>query len=108
MNRSAKIFMHNVYAGMLSETESGYAFGYDEDYLKSEDAFAVSKTLPLQPAEYKNNVLFPFFDGLIPEGWLLDIAEENWKINNRDRFGLLLVCCKNCIGAVSVRANEKL
>ena len=49
-----------------------------------------------------SNILFPFFDGLIPEGWLLDIAEKNWKLNTRDRMGLLLACCKDCIGAVSV------
>jgi serine/threonine-protein kinase HipA len=47
-------------------------------------------------------VLFPFFDGLIPEGWLLNIAESSWKINQRDRMSLLLACCKDCIGAVSV------
>ena len=47
-------------------------------------------------------MLFPFFDGLIPEGWLLDIAEKNWKLNPRDRMGLLLACCKDCIGAVSI------
>jgi serine/threonine-protein kinase HipA len=47
-------------------------------------------------------VLFPFFDGLIPEGWLLEIAEQNWKLDDRDRMGLLLACCKDCIGAVSV------
>jgi serine/threonine-protein kinase HipA len=46
--------------------------------------------------------LFSFFDGLIPEGWLLDIAEKNWKLNPRDRMGLLLMCCKDCIGAISV------
>ena len=48
------------------------------------------------------NDSFPFFEGLIPEGWLLDIASENWKINKNDRMGLLLACCQNCIGAVSV------
>jgi serine/threonine-protein kinase HipA len=46
--------------------------------------------------------MFPFFDGLIPEGWLLNIAEKNWKLRPRDRMGLLLACCKDCIGAVSV------
>ena len=50
----------------------------------------------------RDKVLFPFFDGLIPEGWLLDIAEKSWKINRRDRMSLLLACCKDCIGAVSV------
>ncbi len=103
MNRSAKIYLHNVFAGLLTETDSGYQFEYDENYTHNNNAFAVSKTLPIKKEAYKSNVLFPFFDGLIPEGWLLDIAETNWKINSRDRFGILLVCCKNCIGAVSVQ-----
>ena len=46
--------------------------------------------------------LFPFFEGLIPEGWLLDIASKNWKLNRNDRMGLLLACCRNYIGAVSI------
>ena len=50
----------------------------------------------------RDKVLFSFFDGLIPEGWLLDIAEKSWKIDTRDRMSLLLACCKDCIGAVSV------
>ncbi len=51
---------------------------------------------------YREKRLFPFFEGLIPEGWLLDIASKSWKINTNDRMGLLLACCRNCIGAVSV------
>ena len=62
----------------------------------------ISLTLPLTEKPYHDTVLFPFFDGLIPEGWLLDIAERSWKINQRDRMSLLLACCKDCIGAVSV------
>ncbi|MDE5835390.1 MAG: HipA N-terminal domain-containing protein, partial [Paramuribaculum sp.] len=48
-----------------------------------------------------------FFDGLIPEGWLLDIAEQSWKISARDRFSLLLACCKDCIGNISVIPMEE-
>jgi len=51
-------------------------------------------------------VLFPFFDGLIPEGWLLNIAVHNWKIKPYDRFGLLMTLCKDCIGCVSVTSKE--
>ena len=43
----------------------------------------------------------------IPEGWLLDIAEETWKLNPRDRMGLLLACCRDCIGAASVREAKR-
>jgi serine/threonine-protein kinase HipA len=50
--------------------------------------------------------MLPFFDGLIPEGWLLEIAEKNWKLNPRDRMGLLLACCRDCIGAVSIEEDN--
>lgn len=101
--RKAKVFFKDKAAGWLTQGEDGYEFVYDAAYLALPDAQAVSLTLPLQSAAYTSNVLFPFFDGLIPEGWLLTIAEQNWKLNPRDRMGLLLACCKDCIGAVSVQ-----
>ena len=100
--RKAEIKMHDAVAGWLNQDEHGYHFEYDTMYLKSKNAEPISLTLPLQEHAFTSNVLFPFFDGLIPEGWLLDIAERNWKLNPRDRMGLLLACCKDCIGAVSV------
>jgi serine/threonine-protein kinase HipA len=107
MNRSAHVYMHGLLAGVVFETDAGYSFAYDKTYLESNDAQPISKTLPLTTTVYNNKVLFPFFDGLIPEGWLLNLAEQNWKLHERDRFGLLLACCKNCIGAVSVtQANN--
>ena len=65
-------------------------------------AEAISLTMPLSEKPYNEKILFPFFDGLIPEGWLLEIAEKSWKINRRDRMSLLLACCKDCIGSVCV------
>ena len=100
--KQAKVYVSNNLAGVLTEDDLGYEFSYDSDYLKSEEAEAVSLTLPLSEKPYRDKVLFPFFDGLIPEGWLLDIAELSWKISARDRFSLLLACCKDCIGNVSI------
>lgn len=100
--RKAVILMHDRTAGYLTQDEEGYHFQYDPEYLQQPQAEMVSCTLPLQKAPFTSRVLFPFFDGLIPEGWLLDIAERNWKLNPRDRMGLLLACCRDCIGAVSV------
>ena len=89
-------------AGILKETDEGYEFLYDTEYLYDAEARPVSLTLPLTKKPYKSPVLFPFFDGLIPEGWLLDVALRNTDISELDRFSLLLLCCKDCIGAVSV------
>ena len=105
--KQAKIYIHNQLAGILSEDEDGYMFVYETSYLEQPEAEAISLTMPLQKKPFFEKVLFPFFDGLIPEGWLLDIAENTWKINGRDRMSLLLVCCKDCIGAVSVMPIEK-
>ncbi len=103
----AAIKINNTTAGWLTEDEDGYHFLYDTKYLELPDKEPVSKTLPLQKEKFSSRVLFPFFDGLIPEGWLLALAEKNWKLNTRDRMGLLMACCKDCIGAVSVHpVNE--
>lgn len=100
--RKANVLMNGQLAGTLLEDEEGYLFSYETAYLQNKDAEPVSLTLPLSNKPYRNPVLFPFFDGLIPEGWLLQVAERNWKLNIRDRMGLLLACCKDCIGAVSI------
>ena len=88
--KRAKVFVGEAFAGVLTEDDMGYGFQYAPEYLSSDEARAISLTLPLTDKPYKSNVLFPFFDGLIPEGWLLDIAEQSWKISARDRFSLLL------------------
>ena len=104
MNRAGIVFVQNMRAGLIKETDTGYEFYYENEYLEKEDSLAVSLTLPLSREIYKSNTLFPFFDGLIPEGWLLNVVERNWKLDGRDRFGLLLVTCADCIGDVRIEA----
>ncbi len=104
--RQAEVFYGDQLAGIISENDENYLFQYDESYLNFPNAKPVSLTLPLQEEPFESKILFPFFDGLIPEGWLLNIAVDNWKINPRDRFGLLLTLCKDCIGNVSVIPKE--
>ena len=104
--RKAEIKIFEKTAGWLSQDENGFHFTYAKTYLESANPMAVSLTLPLQKNSFHSPVLFPFFDGLIPEGWLLDIAEKNWKLDSRDRMGLLLTCCRDCIGAVSIIPAE--
>ena len=105
--RQGKVFIESTFAGIISETPSGFTFKYSNDYLHQENAMPISLTLPLQEEPFHNKTLFSFFDGLIPEGWLLNIAERNWKINRRDRMGLLLTCCKDCIGNISIEPIEQ-
>lgn len=101
--RRGRVNYKEHFAGVITETDSGeYLFQYDENYVKNHSGDFITFSMPVRSLPYTEKRLFPFFEGLIPEGWLLDIASENWKINRNDRMGLLLVCCQDCIGAVSV------
>ena len=104
--RKGYVYIQNQYAGVVAETEEGYTFSYDNEYRNKENAVAVSLTLPLSEKSYSASTLFSFFDGLVPEGWLLDVASRTWKINANDRFGLLLLTCRDCIGDVSIRTEK--
>lgn len=106
--KSAEVYFKNSLAGILSETDAGYEFRYTMDYLAGKNAEPVSLTLPLTDEPYHSSALFPFFDGLIPEGWLLDVALRNTDISYLDRMSLLLLCCKDCIGAVSIVPVEEI
>ena len=105
--RTAYVYVRDTFAGILRETDSGYSFIYDDEYLSSTNATAVSLTLPMKKEEYTSKTLFSFFDGLIPEGWLLEIVSKNWKIDRKDRFGLLLVACKDPIGNVCIKEEKE-
>ena len=98
--RKAKVYVQDKYAGILMETEEGYAYIYDDEYIANKSSVSISLTMPVSKKEYTSNVLFPFFDGLIPEGWLLEIVCHNWKLSMNDRFGLLLATCRDCVGDV--------
>lgn len=105
--RQAKVLYNERVAGTLTETDEGeYIFKYDKQYLESEGSEPITLTMKLREQPYVADRLFAFFEGLIPEGWLLDIASKNWKLDRNDRMGLLLACCRNCIGAVSIKPIE--
>lgn len=108
--RRGQVFIGKTFAGIIEQNEEIYSFKYDSSYLLLKEAQPVSLTLPLREEPYAQKTMIPFFDGLIPEGWLLNIITDNWKINPRDRMSLLLIACQNCIGNISIvseNSNEK-
>lgn len=101
--RQGLVKYNNIPAGLLTEDDNGeYLFVYDSLYVENYPKQFITFQMPVTEKPYRSKRLFPFFDGLIPEGWLLNIATESWKINKNDRMGLLLACCQNAIGAVSI------
>ena len=101
--RRGLVRVKGIAAGLLEETPSGYLFTYDPVYLASEDAVAVSLTLPLRSEPYISPHLFPFFEGLLAEGSLRELQSRLHKIDLEDSFGLLLkTAASDVIGCVTV------
>lgn len=105
--KKASIYIDDIYCGLLTEDNEGFHFTYDKDYLASNYAVPLSPTMPLTEEEYFKEMMFPVFDGLIPEGWLLNIVTNSWKLDPRDRMSLLIECCKDCIGNIKVLPYEQ-
>lgn len=101
MRKEGIVLFRGLKAGTVWQDDDGYGFTYDQEYLQSTKE-AVSFTLPLRKEPYVSKTMIPFFDGLIPEGWLLDITVKNWKLDPRDRMQLLLTVCRDCLGAVGI------
>ena len=99
--REARVFYKNELAGYITETRDGYTFQYDHEFLKKD--IPISMSLPPQKGPYHAKELFPFFKGLLPEGWYLNIVSVTQKVDSKDSFGLLLASTSgDTIGAVTV------
>ena len=61
--------------------------------------------MPLKDEPYYSMELFPFFDGLIPEGYLFNLAVKIYNINPLNRFEVLLKTCADTIGCVSIKED---
>ncbi len=107
IHRRGNVFVHQQPAGVVWQDDKGFHFLYHPAYVAQQPAAPpISLTMPVRAEPYYSKTeLFPFFDNLIPEGWLLDLATETWKLSAYDRMGLLLTVCRDCIGAVHVEGE---
>ena len=107
MTDSALVYYMDKKAGLLKKTDNGYEFKYDFSYLNDADAKPISLTIPLTHKKYFSDRLFPFFENLLPEGFLLDMTVAKLKIDRNDKFNILLHVGKDTVGAVSIEPLEE-
>jgi len=105
MNRAAKIYVKDMFAGILEETDANnYFFRYDDTYFLNSDTPAVSLTMPKTKQEYSLPYLFPVFFNMASEGDNRIIQSRSLHIDERDDFGILLATAHtDTIGAITVQ-----
>ena len=104
--RMGQVKLSGRLVGTIEEDGDQTVFTYSPEWLTQPDAVPVSLTLPLRDEPYVSHGLHPFFENLLPEGWLLDVATKKLKISKNDPFGLLLATCQDCVGAVEIEAVQ--
>ena len=102
MKRVGNVKLDGKSVGVIEEDAGQTVFTYSPEWLARADAVPVSLTLPLRETPYLSHGLHPFFENLLPEGWLLDVVARKLKISKDDPFGLLLATCGDCVGAVEI------
>ena len=102
--RKASIYMQDKLAGFL--TESPDKTTYTFEYLKDYEGLPISLTMPVEEKSFSYNTFPPFFDGVLPEGIMLDGLLRQLKIDKKDYFSQLIAVGEDLVGAVTVKPIE--
>ncbi len=104
--RIGQVLVSGQPVGIIEEINDTTRFTYSPEWLTRKEAKPISLTLPLRAEPYEYHGLHPFFENLLPEGWLLDVSSKKLKISKDDPFGMLLATCGDCVGAVEIKPFE--
>jgi len=102
--RKANVFVDDVLAGELRELERGKRYQFF--YLDSYGGPSVSLTMPKGQLVYDFNRFPPFFEGVLPEGFMLDSLLKRSKIDRDDLLSQLIQVGGDLVGNVTVKAYE--
>lgn len=102
MSDIGEVYFNGKKAGVIFKENDEFVFIYDETYLKSDNPRPISTSLPLTIKPYRRKRFFPFFDGLLSEGWLKKTQSKNQKIDSKNKLQFLLNNAEDLIGAVTV------
>ncbi|HMQ60150.1 MAG TPA: HipA N-terminal domain-containing protein [Flavilitoribacter sp.] len=97
--RTAEIFVHDQPAGILKESDDRNIFTFT--YLPDYDGPPVSLTMPIVQNQFTFRGFPPFFEGLLPEGIMLEGMLRRLKIDKNDYFSQLMATGKDLVGAVT-------
>lgn len=98
MSRKAIISVNKKQAAEFIELEKGFEINYFPTY----SGQPISLTLPLIKEKYTFESFPAFFDGLLPEGIMLEVLLKKYKLDADDYFGQLLTVGSDLVGAVTV------
>lgn len=100
--RLASICVDGVLAATFEELEPQrrYRLTYQADY----QGPPISLTIPRTQAVHEFDRFPSFFEGLLPEGEMMEALLKLRKLDRHDLYGQLLAVGEDLVGAVTVKA----
>ena len=100
--RRARVFVNKDFAGVLEEIEKHKKYRFD--YVEGYAGLPVSLTMPVKQKSFIFDHFPPFFEGVLPEGFLLQALLKQAKIDANDYFQQLITVGHDLVGNVTVEA----
>jgi serine/threonine-protein kinase HipA len=102
--KRAKVFVNGVLSGEIQEVErrGKYRFIYLENYKGP----SVSLEMPTTKLIYDYDKFPPFFEGLLPEGVMLEGLLRQTKLDRTDLMSQLISVGGDLVGNVTVEAFQ--
>jgi serine/threonine-protein kinase HipA len=97
--RKAEVQQQGRLAGVLEEIDrQHYRFTYTPGYAGE----PVSLVLPMRTQPYEFDRLPPVFEGLLPEGQMLEALLRRYKVDRHDLFTQLLLTGADVVGSLTI------
>ncbi|HHF7367126.1 TPA: type II toxin-antitoxin system HipA family toxin [Legionella bozemanae] len=103
-NQILYVLMNGILVGMLEKTShGGLKFTYHQDWLNQAGARPISLSLPLVEQTYAGDVVYNFFDNLLPDNQQIRARiQARFQIATSQPFDLLAGIGRDCVGAIQL------
>lgn len=106
---SLDIYLNGLPLGLMEyKAKKDLTFKYKEEWLTRENAFPISRSLPLREEPYAGERVFAYFDNLLPDN--VSIRQRiaaRMRASSDQVFDLLAVVGKDCVGALQfIKSDE--
>lgn len=102
--RTLGVWMNGLRVGSLTKDTAGaLAFSYAAGWLETPGARPISLSMPLLHTAYKGEVVFNFFDNLLPDNTQIrDRIQSRFRAPSSHPFDLLAAIGMDCVGAIQI------
>ncbi|PWY55903.1 serine/threonine protein kinase [Legionella qingyii] len=103
-NQILYVLMNGILVGMLEKmSQGGLKFTYHQDWLNQAGARPISLSLPLIEQTYTGDVVYNFFDNLLPDNQQIRARiQARFQIATSQPFDLLAGIGRDCVGAIQL------